>query len=101
MIFDIQIQKFSGIILERNIRGTKSLLQIHDISKCFKLQSHLKGKWDCQLQYNLVIIKPFSFIIFRDNYFVLTTNYDEHVLEEGFPEERVFEAHGNVNYFQW
>jgi NAD-dependent SIR2 family protein deacetylase len=36
----------------------------------------------------------------RDKYFVLTTNYDEHVLKEGFPEDRVFEAHGNINTLQ-
>lgn len=36
----------------------------------------------------------------RDKYFAMTTNYDEHILEEGFPEDRVFEAHGNINFIQ-
>lgn len=34
----------------------------------------------------------------RDNYFVLTTNYDCAILDEGFPEDRVFEAHGSLDY---
>lgn len=36
----------------------------------------------------------------RDSYFMLTTNYDDHALREGFPEEKVFEAHGNMTYLQ-
>lgn len=40
------------------------------------------------------ILKP-------NKYFALTTNYDEHILNEGFPEDRVFEAHGSINRLQW
>jgi NAD-dependent SIR2 family protein deacetylase len=36
----------------------------------------------------------------RNSYFMLTTNYDDHALKEGFPEEKVFEAHGNITYLQ-
>jgi NAD-dependent SIR2 family protein deacetylase len=37
----------------------------------------------------------------QDAYSVFTTNYDEHLLREGFPRDKVFEGHGNINKVQW
>ena len=34
-----------------------------------------------------------------DNFHVVTSNVDEHFVTSGFEGEKVYEIHGNINYF--
>lgn len=35
-------------------------------------------------------------VLKRNNYFAMTTNYDDYLLKTGFPEHTVFQAHGSL-----
>ena len=36
----------------------------------------------------------------QDNYFIFTSNVDEHFQKAGFPEDKIYEIHGSIEYLQ-